>query len=78
MRSHGNCVALDCEMVGTGMKGCVSMLGRCAVINHHGHVLYETMVAPLAPVTDYRTPFSGIRRRDLIDGQGYVSRLVIR
>ena len=56
-------------MVGTGLKGSVNMVGRCAVVNHHGHVLYDTMVAPLAPVTDYRTPFSGIRKKDLLKGQ---------
>ena len=56
-------------MVGTGTKGHVSMLGRCSVVNHHGHVLYDTYVFPLAPVTDYRTRFSGIRRADLVGGR---------
>ncbi len=62
------CVALDCEFVGTGLKGGVSILGRCSVVNHHGNVLYDTFVAPLAPVTDYRTRWSGVRKSDLIGG----------
>lgn len=64
--SMRDCVAVDCEMVGTGTKGSVSMLGRCSIVNHHGHVLYDTYVAPLAPVTDYRTYFSGIRSHNLV------------
>ncbi len=61
-------VALDCEMVGGGRKGSVSMVGRVAVVNHNGHTLLDSMVAPTMPVTDYRTRFSGIRKRDLIGG----------
>ena len=54
--------------MGTGMKGKVSILGRCSIVNHHGHVIYDTFVQPLAPVTDYRTLWSGIRKKDLIGG----------
>jgi len=66
--SKGSCVALDCEMVGAGLKGRISMLARVAVVNHHGHILLDSKVAPTKPVTDYRTRFSGIRKRDLIGG----------
>ena len=71
--SIGNCVALDCEMVGAGPKGSIAMVGRCAVVNHHGHVLLDAMVAPYAPVTDYRTKYSGLRKTDFVDGKvGYL------
>ncbi len=65
----GNCVALDCEMVGTGKRGSVSMVGRCSIVDHRGNVLYDTFVAPQNEVTDYRTPFSGIRKADLVGGK---------
>ena len=55
-------------MVGAGQKGRISMLARVAVVNHHGHILLESMVAPTMPVTDYRTRFSGIRKWNLVGG----------
>ena len=33
------CVAIDCEMVGTGPRGRVSELARCSVVSYHGDVL---------------------------------------
>ena len=56
-------------MVGTGLSGSVSMLGRCSIVNHHGNVIYDTYVAPLAPVTDYRTRWSGISPHHLRGGK---------
>lgn len=59
-------VALDCEMVGTGPSGCCSELARCSVVDYHGNILYDKYVQPCQPVTDYRTPWSGIQRHHLL------------
>lgn len=58
-------VALDCEMVGTGPGGRCSELARCSILDYHGNVLYDKYVQPSQPVTDYRTPWSGIRSHHL-------------
>ncbi|XP_053561275.1 interferon-stimulated 20 kDa exonuclease-like 2 [Bombina bombina] len=59
-------VAIDCEMVGTGPKGCNSDLARCSIVNYHGDVVYDKYIQPGNPVTDYRTRWSGIRREHLV------------
>ncbi|KAM3924080.1 apoptosis-enhancing nuclease [Leptodactylus fuscus] len=59
------CVAIDCEMVGTGPGGKISELARCSVVNYEGDVLYDKYIKPELPVTDYRTPWSGITRNHL-------------
>lgn len=61
-----DCVALDCEMVGVGPGGVESQLARVGLVNDSGNVLLECWVAPDAPVTDYRTRFSGVREADLV------------
>lgn len=53
-------VALDCEMVGVGDKKS-SALARCTIVNYNGEVIYNSYVKPSQCVTDYRTPWSGIR-----------------
>uniref|UniRef100_A0AAY4AZH2 Exonuclease domain-containing protein n=1 Tax=Denticeps clupeoides TaxID=299321 RepID=A0AAY4AZH2_9TELE len=58
-------VAIDCEMVGTGPKGHRSELARCSILNYHGDVVYDKYILPVHPVMDYRTRWSGIRKRDL-------------
>lgn len=58
-------VALDCEMVGTGPGGRCSELARCSILDYHGNVLYDKYVLPSQPVTNYRTPWSGIRSHHL-------------
>jgi DNA polymerase III epsilon subunit-like protein len=58
-------VALDCEMVGCGSKGRISALGRCSIVNYHGEIIYDSFVKPILPVTDYRTKWSGIKRKHL-------------
>ncbi|KAM3918699.1 interferon-stimulated 20 kDa exonuclease-like 2 [Leptodactylus fuscus] len=58
-------VAIDCEMVGTGVKGRISSLARCSIVNYQGDVVYDEYVKPPCPVTDYRTRWSGIRREHL-------------
>ncbi|XP_076877598.1 apoptosis-enhancing nuclease [Brachyhypopomus gauderio] len=59
-------VAIDCEMVGTGPGGKWSELARCSVVNYYGDVLYDKYVRPCQPVTDYRTRWSGIRKKHLV------------
>lgn len=57
-----NVVAIDCEMVGTGLGGRTSELARCSLVDYHGNVLYDKYICPCQPVTDYRTRWSGIQR----------------
>ncbi|KAJ2745364.1 3'-5' exonuclease, partial [Coemansia sp. BCRC 34301] len=49
----GKYLAIDCEMVGAGYKGSRSMLARVSIVNYYGHVVFDTYVQPLEPVTDY-------------------------
>lgn len=53
-------VALDCEMVGSGLKGFESILARVSVVNFHGSVLMDVYVRPTRKVVDYRTAVSGV------------------
>lgn len=55
-------VAMDCEMVGTGLAGRTSELARCSLVDYHGNVLYDKYIRPCQAVTDYRTRWSGIQR----------------
>uniref|UniRef100_A0A8B9XFA5 Apoptosis enhancing nuclease n=1 Tax=Bos mutus grunniens TaxID=30521 RepID=A0A8B9XFA5_BOSMU len=59
------CVAIDCEMVGTGPRGRVSELARCSVVSYHGEVLYDKYIRPEMPIVDYRTRWSGITRQHM-------------
>lgn len=65
------CLAIDCEMVGTGPKGRVSQLARCSIVSHDGDVVYDKFINPPDPVTDYRSRWSGIRPRDLVNATPY-------
>lgn len=65
--SPGKCVAIDCEMVGTGPGGKVSELARCSVVNYVGDVIYDKYIKPEQPVFDYRTRWSGITQQHLKD-----------
>uniref|UniRef100_A0A8C5WL87 Exonuclease XPMC2 n=1 Tax=Leptobrachium leishanense TaxID=445787 RepID=A0A8C5WL87_9ANUR len=60
-------VAIDCEMVGTGPKGCNSGLARCSIVNYHGDIVYDKYIHPENPITDYRTRWSGIRREHMVN-----------
>ena len=53
-------MALDCEMVGTGLKGFESILARVSVVNFHGIELMDVYVKPTRKVVDYRTAVSGV------------------
>ncbi|VDQ10023.1 unnamed protein product [Trichobilharzia regenti] len=57
-------VALDCEMVGVGIKK-VDALGRVSIVDYEGQLLYDAIVHPEEEITDYRTPWSGIRQEDM-------------
>ncbi|NWY39630.1 I20L2 protein, partial [Sylvia atricapilla] len=58
-------VAMDCEMVGTGPGGRTSSLARCSIVTYEGDVVYDQYVRPDAPIVDYRTCWSGIRRHHM-------------
>ncbi|XP_022783014.1 RNA exonuclease 4-like isoform X2 [Stylophora pistillata] len=58
-------IALDCEMVGVGSDAKRHMLARVSIVNSHGHVVYDSFVAPQEKVVDYRTHVSGIRSENL-------------
>ena len=53
------CLAIDCEMVGTGLYGYSSVLGRVSIVNSNEECVYDTFVKPSMTVTDYRTQYSG-------------------
>ncbi|XP_067139439.1 RNA exonuclease 4-like [Centruroides vittatus] len=63
-----NVVAMDCEMVGV-YKG--SMLARVSIVNSMGCCIYDKYVKPKKTITDYRTAVSGIRPKDLINGEEF-------
>lgn len=56
-------------MVGVGFDGKQHMLARVSIVNSHGHVVYDSFVAPQEKVMDYRTPISGVKRSDLKNGK---------
>ncbi|XP_068179139.1 interferon-stimulated 20 kDa exonuclease-like 2 [Antennarius striatus] len=66
------CLAIDCEMVGTGPKGSIGRLARCSLVSYEGDVVYDKFIKPSVPVTDYRTRWSGIRHRDLVNAVPHV------
>jgi interferon-stimulated exonuclease-like 2 len=60
-------VAVDCEMVGTGPKGQVSSLARCSIVNYNGDVLYDEYIRPPCHIVNYRTRWSGIRKKHMVN-----------
>ncbi|NXF56035.1 I20L2 protein, partial [Oceanites oceanicus] len=60
-------VAIDCEMVGTGPGGRTSDLARCSIVGYQGDVMYDQYIRPAAPIVDYRTRWSGIRRQHMVN-----------
>jgi len=71
-------LAMDCEMVGVGPEGTRSVLARCSIVNYNGQVVYDKLVQPLEPVTDYRTQHSGIRAGDLSSSRAIPFQQVFR
>lgn len=64
--SAAKCVAIDCEMVGTGPHGGLGELARCSIVSYQGHVIYDKYVKPEGDITDYRTRWSGIREQHMV------------
>lgn len=63
-------IAMDCEMVGI-FTGKVNMLARVSLVNKYGNCIYDKYVLPSEPVVDYRTPVSGVRPKDLRNGERF-------
>jgi RNA exonuclease 4 len=61
----GKYVAVDCEMVGVGPGGYESALARVSIVDFHGRQIYDSYVKPREAVTDWRTPVSGISRKEM-------------
>ncbi|THH13375.1 hypothetical protein EW146_g6828 [Bondarzewia mesenterica] len=64
-------LALDCEMVGVGPGGVESSLARVSIVDYHGVVMLDEFVRQRERVTDWRTAFSGVRERDMIDAKSF-------
>lgn len=60
---------MDCEMVGVGPLGQLSVLARVSIVDWHGTVILDTFVKVHERVVDYRTHVSGIREDDLVGDQ---------
>jgi len=74
-----NLVSLDCEMVGCGAKGRISVLARCSIVDYEGEVVYDSYIKPMMPVTDYRYKYSGIRKKHLVNAPTFAeSRVIIK
>ncbi|XP_050823370.1 apoptosis-enhancing nuclease [Gopherus flavomarginatus] len=65
LKKPRKCVAIDCEMVGTGPGGKQSELARCTVVNYNGDVIYDKYIRPELPIVDYRTRWSGITKQHM-------------
>ncbi|KAL3981542.1 Exonuclease family protein [Acanthocheilonema viteae] len=66
-----NVLGIDCEYVGIGINGKDNMLARVSIVNIHGRCIYDKYVIPRENVTDYRTPISGIRPINLVNGEPF-------
>jgi RNA exonuclease 4 len=56
-------------MVGVGPAGTESTLARVSVVNYFGAVLLDDFVRQKERVTDWRTQWSGVRAKDMINGE---------
>lgn len=57
--------AVDCEMVGIGSDGKISVLARVSVTDWSGAVLLDTFVKVPSKVSDFRTQWSGVAAHHL-------------
>jgi RNA exonuclease 4 len=64
-------LALDCEMVGTGLGGVKSLLGQVSIVNEYLNVVYTSYCKPTEPITDYRTQWSGLTEIHLRDAPSF-------
>nr|CDS29628.1 interferon stimulated 20 kDa exonuclease [Hymenolepis microstoma] len=53
-------IAIDCEVVSVGADK-INALGRVSIVDYNGNVLYDAFSRPDEPISDYHTPYSGIR-----------------
>ena len=51
-----------------GLYGSESSLARVSLVDYHGTVVLDEYVQQRERVVDYRTPWSGIRASDMING----------
>ncbi|KIM75408.1 hypothetical protein PILCRDRAFT_79081 [Piloderma croceum F 1598] len=58
-------LSISCINVGVGPGGTTSMLARVSIVNYIGEKVLDAFVAPTMPVTDYRTPTTGISAEHL-------------
>mmetsp|Transcript_56141 Transcript_56141/g.135998 ORF Transcript_56141/g.135998 Transcript_56141/m.135998 type:complete len:292 (+) Transcript_56141:2-877(+) len=61
-------VGLDCEMVGVGPGGKISVLARVSLVDYYGRCIYDSFVKVEERVTDYRTYVSGVTPQDVQNG----------
>lgn len=43
-------LSMDCEMVGAGPQGCISIAARVSLVNEDGACVYDVFVKPTKPV----------------------------
>ena len=55
-------------MVGVGIDGSESSLARVSLVNYYGAVQLDEFVRQRERVVDYRTQYSGVRERDMVNG----------
>ncbi|KDR69806.1 hypothetical protein GALMADRAFT_255620 [Galerina marginata CBS 339.88] len=67
----GKYLALDCEMVGVGIKGSESSLARVSLVNFYGAVVVDEFVRQKERIVDYRTQWSGIREADMVNAKPF-------
>jgi len=58
-------------MVGVGPMGAESTLARVSVVNYFGAVLLDEFVRQKERVTDWRTQWSGVRAKDMINAKTF-------
>ncbi|KAJ1607851.1 hypothetical protein OIY81_2580 [Cryptosporidium canis] len=62
-------ISIDCEMVGCGENGSISVLGRIAVVDDKLKLLMDAFVKPSMRVTNFRTRWSGLTWEKLKRGE---------
>lgn len=66
-------ISIDCEMVGCGENGHISVLGRIAVVDDKLKLLMDAFVKPNMKVTNFRTKWSGLTWDKLKYGESFDS-----
>ncbi|KAJ9187674.1 hypothetical protein P3X46_003101 [Hevea brasiliensis] len=60
-------VAIDCEMVGGGSDGSLSLCARVCLIDEDENIIFHSYVQPQIPVTNYRYEITGLTEEHLRD-----------